>query len=665
MEGFDWKKVLNTGGQPQPEGQPVPPAEAETETELASVGETTSDAAAEAPAPAPAIPTVSSDDLAAALSAIGKPLASPVEPVASAEPEEPVTPAPVSAAEDDLPFAEHERILEEATKSGVEPKLNPFAMPDPPAASVTPPAGMPPIQRPEAISAVEPPKPSAGAPVGPPPLDAPAVAPPAGPPPGDLPAAKAPVGPPPLNDVFAKPEPVAPAAPVGPPPLDAFKTEPPVAEPPKLDLVSNEAPPAAPPAAPVDPEKERLLSLFTKPVEKEVKPDLSAPPTLSQLNSADANATQFDAHKIGDASRSKYDGGQPIADVHIDEVLRMAVERRCSDIHFSTGLPPMIRVDGEVQSLPYAPLQPADIRRLLYDTLDDDRLQKFETTKELDFSYPVKGLGRFRVNMFVQRGSVGGVLRVIPQRIPAFEELGLPPIIREISKRTSGLILVTGPTGSGKSTTIASMIDDINATLKGHIMTIEDPIEYLHTHKQCIVNQRELHTDTFSFHNALRAVLREDPDIILVGELRDLETIEAALTLAETGHLVFGTLHTRSAPATIDRIIDVFPPESQEQIRVLLSNTLEGVVSQQLLPKLGGGRCAAIEIMMGTAAIRNLIREGKTHQMQSIIETSGNIGMQTMDATLAELYRSGKCEFEECMMRAIDKETFSRLARAA
>jgi twitching motility protein PilT len=343
----------------------------------------------------------------------------------------------------------------------------------------------------------------------------------------------------------------------------------------------------------------------------------------------------------------------------------MAVEQKCSDIHFTIGVPPMIRLDGEMQPMPFAPLRPADLRRLLYDALDDDKLQKFEQTHELDFSYPVKGLGRFRVNMFVQRGSVGGVMRVIPQRIPAFEELGLPPIIREMCKRTSGLILVTGPTGSGKSTTIASMIDDINSVLKGHIMTIEDPIEYLHKHKKCIVNQREMHSDTYSFHNALRAVLREDPDIILVGELRDIETIEAALTLAETGHLVFGTLHTRNAPATIDRVIDVFPPGSQAQIRVLLGNTLEGVVSQQLLPKRGGGRVASIEIMLGTPAIRNLIREGKTHQMQSVIETGGNIGMQTMDAALADLYRSGKCEYDECLLRAIDKDSFGRHARAA
>lgn len=416
-----------------------------------------------------------------------------------------------------------------------------------------------------------------------------------------------------------------------------------------------------------DPEKDKLLSLFAKKGSKEpAKPKKEEVKlTLSEINTADTNRTNFDAHKDADVKINKYSGGDPIGDTHIDEILRMAVERRASDIHITADLPPMLRVDGEVMPLPFAPMQPQDTRRLLYDTLDDDKIQRFETTRELDFGYPVKALGRFRVNMFVQRGSVGGVLRVIPMRIPLFEELGLPPVIKEMSKRASGLILVTGPTGSGKSTTIATIIDDINANKRGHIMTIEDPIEYLHQHKQCIVNQREMHSDTYSFHNALRAVLREDPDIILVGELRDLETIEAALTLAETGHLVFGTLHTRNAPSTIDRIIDVFPPDSQEQIRVLLANTIEGVVSQQLLPRLGGGRCAAIEVMLGSPAIKNLVREGKTHQMQSILETSGTLGMQTMDAALAEMYRSGKCEFDECHLRAIDRDTFVRLAKAA
>jgi len=353
----------------------------------------------------------------------------------------------------------------------------------------------------------------------------------------------------------------------------------------------------------------------------------------------------------------------PIADAHIDEILRMAVERKASDIHLTTGLPPMVRVDGEVMPLPYTIMEPMDTRRLVYDVLTDDQLSKFEQTHELDFAYSLKGTGRFRFNAYMQRNSVAGALRAIPTKIPSFDSLGLPSVIRELSKRSSGLILVTGPTGSGKSTTIATMIDDINESRDGHILTIEDPIEYLHRHKKCMVNQRELHSDTYSFHNALRAVLREDPDIILVGELRDLETIEAALTLAETGHLVFGTLHTRNAPATVDRIVDVFPSDQQDQIRVLLGNTLEAVVSQQLLPKLGGGRVASIEIMVGIPAIKNLIREGKTHQMYSIIETNTQIGMQTMDRSLSDHFRNGAVSYEECLMRAVDKETFSRLAK--
>jgi twitching motility protein PilT len=354
---------------------------------------------------------------------------------------------------------------------------------------------------------------------------------------------------------------------------------------------------------------------------------------------------------------------QPIQNAHIDDVLRMAIERKASDIHLTVGLPPMVRLDGELAPLPFSVLQPQDTRRLIYDTFTDEQLQKFEQTHELDFAYSVKGLARFRFNVYIQKGSVTGALRVIPTKIPSFDQLGLPAVIREMSKRSSGLVLVTGPTGSGKSTTIATMIDDINDTRTSHILTIEDPIEYLHNHKKCMVNQREMHADTYSFHASLRAVLREDPDIILVGELRDLETIEAALTLAETGHLVFGTLHTRNAPSTIDRIIDVFPSDQQDQIRVLLGNTLEGVVSQQLLPKLGGGRCASIEIMLGTPAIKNLIREGKTHQMYSVIETNASLGMQTMDASLATHFRGGNCSFEECLMRAVDKETFSRLAK--
>ncbi|GIV21596.1 MAG: twitching motility protein PilT [Armatimonadota bacterium] len=353
-----------------------------------------------------------------------------------------------------------------------------------------------------------------------------------------------------------------------------------------------------------------------------------------------------------------------IDDVHIDDLLRMTVEKGASDLHLSVGLPPMVRVDGRLHPLPFDPLNPRDIQRLVYDVLTGDQIQKFEKTKELDFSYGVKDVGRFRFNVYRQRGSVGCAMRAIPSAIPSLEQLRLPAILRELTRRHSGLILVTGPTGSGKSTTIASMIDVINTERNCHIMTIEDPIEYLHSHKNSMVNQRELGTDTDSFHNALRAVLREDPDVILVGEMRDLETIRAALTLAETGHLVFATLHTRNAPQTIDRVVDVFPPEQQEQIRIQLANTLESVIAQQLLPMLGGGRVAAVEIMIATPAIRNLIREGKVHQIYSIMETSSQQGMQTMDRALADLHLSGLVSFEEAVLRCIDRENFMRFIQA-
>ncbi|MDH7601499.1 MAG: type IV pilus twitching motility protein PilT [Armatimonadota bacterium] len=346
--------------------------------------------------------------------------------------------------------------------------------------------------------------------------------------------------------------------------------------------------------------------------------------------------------------------------MHLDDLLREASERGASDLHLTVGLPPVIRVDGSLTHLRYQPLSPSDTQRLVYDILTTDQVQHFETVHELDFSYGVRGVGRYRVNVYKQRGSVGAALRSIPDRIPTFEQLNLPPILRELSRRTSGLILVTGPTGSGKSTTIACMIDTINSERPVHIMTIEDPIEYLHRHKRGMVNQRELGTDTDSFANALRAVLREDPDVILIGEMRDLETIQAALTLSETGHLVFGTLHTRNAPQTIDRVIDVFPPHQQEQIRVQLSNTLEAVIAQQLMPRIGGGRIVALEILVATSAVRNLIREGKSHQIYSAIETGAQYGMQTMDKSLADLYRNGIITLEEAEARSIDRENLKR-----
>ncbi len=444
------------------------------------------------------------------------------------------------------------------------------------------------------------------------------------------------------------------------------------------------APPQAPPAVSRDagtPQVEApALEVVSTPSRSLIDPEVTRVPTDDEAQQTYVPAyVPKDVREVkSEANRYAQAMGQPALSVqtgtpdaksldmaHIDELLQAMVERKASDLHITVNLPPMARVDGEVTPLPFEMVTPEIAKRLVYEIFSDDQLKKFEQTHELDFAYSVKDMARFRVNAYMQRGSVAAALRFIPNRIPSYDELRLPPVIREMAKRSSGLVLVTGPTGSGKSTTIAAMIDDINATRSGHILTIEDPIEYLHNHKKCMVNQREMHADTYSFHSALRAVLREDPDIILVGELRDLETIEAALTLAETGHLVFGTLHTRNAPSTIDRIVDVFPADQQEQIRVLLANTIEGIVAQQLLPKLGGGRCAAMEIMIGIPAVRNLIREAKTHQMYSVIETSRQIGMQTMDSHLAELFRSGQVSYDECLLRSVDKETFARLAKSA
>lgn len=355
----------------------------------------------------------------------------------------------------------------------------------------------------------------------------------------------------------------------------------------------------------------------------------------------------------------------PLSDTHIDEILRSGLQMRASDVHLSVGIPPMFRVDGKLIASRYDVVTPREAQRLVYDILSSENIERFERTKELDFSYGVSGIGRFRFNVYRQRGTVGCAMRAIPAVIPSLDQLRMPAILRDLTRKHSGMILVTGPTGSGKSTTIASMIDVINSEHEVHIMTMEDPIEYLHNHKTAMVNQREIGQDTDGFHNAMRAVLREDPDIILVGEMRDKETIAAALTLAETGHLVFGTLHTRNAPQTIDRVVDVFPPDQQDQIKVQLANSLEAVVAQQLLPMLGGGRCAAIEIMVATSAIRNLIREGKTYQIMSAIETGAQYGMQPMDKTLADMHKTGMISYEDALLRAIDRDNFLRLVKGS
>lgn len=321
----------------------------------------------------------------------------------------------------------------------------------------------------------------------------------------------------------------------------------------------------------------------------------------------------------------------------ITELLAFSAKQGASDLHLSAGLPPMIRVDGDVRRINLPPLEHTEVHGLIYEIMNDKQRKDFEEFLESDFSFEVPGVARFRVNAFNQNRGAGAVFRTIPSKVLTMEDLNLGQVFKDISMAPRGLILVTGPTGSGKSTTMAAMIDYINDNRYDHILTIEDPIEFVHESKKCLVNQREVHRDTHGFNEALRAALREDPDIILVGELRDLETIRLALTAAETGHLVFGTLHTTSAAKTIDRVIDVFPAEEKDMVRSMLSESLNAVVSQTLLKKVNGGRVAAHEIMIGTPAIRNLVREGKVAQMYSAIQTSAGVGMQTLDQCMEEL----------------------------
>jgi len=354
-----------------------------------------------------------------------------------------------------------------------------------------------------------------------------------------------------------------------------------------------------------------------------------------------------------------------VSSITLDELCEMTVQAGASDLHITTNLPPVVRIDGRLHTLPFERLEPMDTQRLVFDILTDRQIERFEREHELDLSHGVWGLGRFRVNVYMQRTSVAAALRAIPTEVPTLQQLNLPAIVHDITRRTSGLVLVTGQTGVGKSTTLACMVDHINRNRSCHILTIEDPIEYIHGHGRSMINQRELGSDVYSFAAALRSVLREDPDVVLVGELRDLETVEAALTVSETGHLVFGTLHTRSAPQTIDRIVDVFPPHQQEQVRVLLANCLEAIITQQLLPRANGkGRVPALEVLLATSAVRNLIREAKTHQIPTVIETSTQYGMQTMDGALVDLVAQGVITHEEAVTRALDPENFQRLLMA-
>ena len=325
----------------------------------------------------------------------------------------------------------------------------------------------------------------------------------------------------------------------------------------------------------------------------------------------------------------------------LPELLKTLVEMDGSDLHIATSTPPQVRVHGHLQRLPLPELQPSETKQLVYSVLTDAQKKRFEEMLELDFSFGIKGLARFRCNVFNQRGAVGAVYRLIPETIRSFGDLGLPPVLAKLAERPRGLVLITGPTGSGKSTTLAAMIDKINAERHDHILTIEDPIEYIHQHKNCLVNQREVHSDTGSFTNALRAALREDPDIVLIGEMRDLETVESALKIAETGHLTFGTLHTNSASQTINRIIDIFPANQQSQIRTQLSLVLEGIVCQALLPRADGkGRVCSLEIMVPTPAIRALIRDDKIHQIYGAMQAGQEkLGMQTANQSLATLHQ--------------------------
>jgi twitching motility protein PilT len=357
---------------------------------------------------------------------------------------------------------------------------------------------------------------------------------------------------------------------------------------------------------------------------------------------------------------------QSLEDAHIDDILRALHEKGGSDLHIAVGIPPIIRLDGALIPLPFEKMTPQQAQRLIYDILTDEQIQRFETDLELDFSYQLARLARFRVNVFRDKGNTAIAFRQIPQKIPTLKDLGLPAVLEELTRLPRGLVLVTGPTGSGKSTTLAAMINQINTEESKHIITIEDPIEYLHNHKFSIINQREVGQDTKQFKNALRAALREDPDVILVGEMRDLETMQMAVSAAETGHLVFATLHTNSAATSVERIVDSFPGGQQEQVRLQLSNNLQAILCQQLIPRANQpGRVCCLEIMRASPAIRNLIREAKAHQITSMIQTSANLGMTTMDQSLRDLYVRGVISFEEAMTRAMNAPELEKMIKTA
>jgi twitching motility protein PilT len=353
--------------------------------------------------------------------------------------------------------------------------------------------------------------------------------------------------------------------------------------------------------------------------------------------------------------------GQPRIEVLLDEVIK----KKASDLHLQVGLPPMLRVDGSLLPVPEADILDEEaLESLIFAILDEDQKQILLKDKEFDFSFAYGDLGRFRVNAFHERGNMAAALRLIPNEILSIEQLGLPPIVNKFADYPRGLVLVTGPTGSGKSTTLAALVGKINAEKAVHIITIEDPIEFTHKSQKAVIVQREVHYDTYSFSAALRSALREDPDVVLIGEMRDLETIASAITIAETGHLVFATLHTNSAAQSIDRMIDVFPPHQQPQIRAQLSNILMSITSQRLIPSIGGGRIAAAEILIATPAVRNIIREGKSHQLEAVIQTGAEFGMQSMDKTLVALIHEGSITYDEARNFAVDLDELDRLMRS-
>lgn len=350
--------------------------------------------------------------------------------------------------------------------------------------------------------------------------------------------------------------------------------------------------------------------------------------------------------------------------LRIEILLEEVIKKRASDLHLQVAMPPMLRIDGHLNAIPgYEPLDEEQVESLIFAILDDEQRQILLKDKEFDFSFAFGDLGRFRVNSFHERGNLAAALRLIPNEIKSIAELGLPGTVNAFANYPRGLVLVTGPTGSGKSTTLAALIDQINDEKSHHIITIEDPIEFTHKSKRSLIVQREVHYDTYSFSAALRSSLRQDPDVVLIGEMRDLETISAAITIAETGHLVFATLHTNSASQSIDRMIDVFPPHQQPQIRSQLANILQAICSQRLIPAIGGGRLAAAEILIATPAVRNIIREGKAHQLDAVIQTGGDIGMQSMDKNLVGMVQSGTISYDEARNYAIDLSEFERMMR--